>query len=78
MDIENAQPLFEDYIKPYEAEIQSLRTQLAQAQTEKAELVRQCAEIYEDFLNELGYERYMKKYGTDNYVDVILSLLPKE
>lgn len=55
---------------PNEQLIESLRTQLAKAKAEKAELVRQCAEIAKSYMENSDFD---KELETE-----MLSILPKE
>lgn len=55
----------------------SAYAQLAQAQAEKAELVRQCAEIASDY-QEMEVNELKAKYGFYSVTPAIKSLIPKE
>jgi hypothetical protein len=74
--------LVEERMKAYKAQVLELRTQLAQAQesvakatTEKAELVRQCAEVA---MNMPTKDKQGWVHTGKDYANAILSLLPKE
>lgn len=48
-----------------------------QSQAEKAELVRQCAEIAHEY-NRSGKQAWLDKYGDVRLVDAMMTLLTKE
>jgi hypothetical protein len=67
--------------EPLEQMARAIHAERLQAQAEKAELVRQCAEIVKlhDECNELGtFTKWHKRFGRLSLHHAILSLLPKE